>query len=84
VTPPHTQSRERVRVNPLRYEIRVEGELTDDDLGVLDGLAAHVERTGTVLVGDVADRAALHGMLHRLRALDLELIEVRRLPSRGN
>jgi hypothetical protein len=83
VTPSHTPNRDGVRVNPLRYEIRVEGELTNDDLGALGGLAAHLERAGTILVGDVADRAALHGMLHRLRALDLELIEVRRLPSRG-
>jgi hypothetical protein len=66
---------------PLRYEIRVMGSLTDDDLGTLDGLDAHVEPAGTVLVGDVTDRAALHGVLHRLRALGLELIEVRRLPT---
>lgn len=69
---------------PFRYEIRVEGELSEDDLEALDGLAAHLERGGTVLVGNVADRAALHGVLHRLRALDLELIEVRRLPSSGD
>jgi hypothetical protein len=67
---------------PLRYEIRVKGKLTDDDLGSLDdGLSAHVETGGTVLVGDVVDRAALHGLLHRLRALGVELVEMRRVPT---
>ena len=89
MTPAHTPSRDVERVTQsastcFRYEIRVEGELSDDDLGALDGLAAHLERAGTVLVGDVADRAALHGVLHQLRALGLELVEVRRLPSRGD
>jgi hypothetical protein len=34
-----------------------------------------------VLTGPLPDRAALHGMLAELKALGLELLEVRRLPS---
>ena len=33
----------------------------------------------TILSGPVPDRAALHGVLNRLLALDLELIDVHRL-----
>jgi hypothetical protein len=35
----------------------------------------------TVLAGPVEDQAALHGLIRRIEALGLELIEVRRLPS---
>ena len=35
----------------------------------------------TVLHGDIADQAALHGVIDRIQALGLELIEVRRLPG---
>ena len=34
-------------------------------------------RTETVLVGELADRAALHGVLARLRDLDLPMIDLR-------
>lgn len=66
---------------PMRYEIRVAGRLTDDALGSLEGIDARVESSETVLVGDVVDRAALHGLLRRLQTLGVELVEVRRLPS---
>jgi hypothetical protein len=65
---------------PLRYEVRVTGKLSEEELRSLEGLVARVEPAGTVLLADVVDRAALHGVLHRLRALGLELLEVRRLP----
>jgi hypothetical protein len=36
-------------------------------------------------VGRVIDRAALHGIIARIEALGLELVELQRLPSRlGN
>jgi hypothetical protein len=35
----------------------------------------------TVLAGPVEDQAALHGLIRRIEALGLELIEVRRLPN---
>jgi hypothetical protein len=36
-----------------------------------------------VLHGEVADQAALHGILDRVQALGLELIEVRQLPQQS-
>jgi hypothetical protein len=44
-------------------------------------LAAEVLPVETVLHGEIADQAALHGFLDRVQALGLELIEVRRLPE---
>jgi hypothetical protein len=38
--------------------------------------------TDTILAGVLADRAALYGVIAQIEALGLELIEVRRLPSR--
>jgi hypothetical protein len=40
-----------------------------------------VQPVETVLHGEIADQAALHGVLDQVQALGLELIEVRRLPN---
>ena len=50
-------------------------------LKTFDPLESDVERVETVLHGPVRDQAELHGLLHRVQALGLELIEVRRLPE---
>ena len=62
-----------------RVEIRVRGPVPLETADRL-GLHASVAPQRTVLRGTVADRPALHGLLDRLRAGGLELIEVRRLP----
>jgi hypothetical protein len=48
-----------------------------------EGLTAETHQVETVLHGEVPDQAALHGMIDRVQALGLELLEVRRLPP-GN
>ena len=45
------------------------------------GMSSELEPVETVLHGPVRDQAELHGLLDRIQALGLELIEVRRLPS---
>jgi hypothetical protein len=62
------------------YEIRVRGRLSEAALDSFEELDAHVAAAETVLQGPVGDHAALHGLLDRVRALGLELLEVRRLP----
>jgi hypothetical protein len=44
-------------------------------------MESDVEPVETILHGPVRDQAELHGLLHRLQSLGLELIEVRRLPE---
>ena len=39
--------------------------------------------TATWPASPVADQAALHGVIHLVNALGLELLEVRRLPTSG-
>ncbi len=63
------------------YEIRIEGRLGEQVVGAFVGMDATVGRGETVLRGPVPDQAALYGLLDRVQALGLALIEVRRLPD---
>jgi hypothetical protein len=63
------------------YEIRVRGRLSDSLVAAFEGMNATVEPVETVLHGPVQDQAALYGLLDRIQALGLELLEVRRLPD---
>jgi hypothetical protein len=64
-----------------RYEIHIRGRVGPELAEVFDGLSAEVQPVETVLHGEIVDQAALHGVLDRVRALGLELMEVRRLPA---
>ena len=62
------------------YEIRVRGRVSGAVLERLEGMQGGPEGVQTVLTGRVRDQAELHGLLARVRALGLELVELRRLP----
>jgi hypothetical protein len=64
-----------------RYEIHIRGRVGEELAVAFEPLAAEVHPVETVLHGEIADQAALHGVLDRVQALGLELIEVRRLPE---
>ncbi len=66
----------------MRYEIRVEGRLTPAWADWFGGLSVSLVRDETVLIGSVADQAALHGVLRRIRDLGLPLVSVRRIERR--
>jgi hypothetical protein len=69
---------------PVFYEIRVEGHIGDSWSSWFEGLSIHQEESGeTVLSGPLADEAALHGVLMRIRDLGLPLVEVRRISYEG-
>jgi hypothetical protein len=61
------------------YEIRVEGHLGPGWSEWFDGLTVTAVEDGqTLLTGPVADQAALHGLLAKIRDLNLKLVAVRR------
>ena len=63
----------------MHYEIRVRGVLGSGWSAWFDGLQVTSDDRGqTVIAGPVADQAALHGLLAKVRDLGLELLEVRR------
>jgi hypothetical protein len=65
-------------VSPARYEIRVEGVLDSCWAAWFDGLQLENDGRETVISGLLADQAALHGLLAKVRDLGLCLISVRR------
>ncbi|MGA5421047.1 hypothetical protein [Streptomyces lavendulocolor] len=65
----------------MRYEIRVEGHMSEPLTKAFPELE-HVTMSGqTVLFGPVVDEAQLYGLLARCQSLGLTVIEMRRLPE---
>ncbi len=65
---------------PASYEIRVDGVLDSRWSTWFEDLQVTSDAGGqTVIAGPVADQAALHGLLARIRDLNLPLISVRRI-----
>jgi hypothetical protein len=64
--------------NAPRYEIHVRGQLSDRLLSAFPELRARTRNHETLLIGALPDQSALHGVLTRIEALGLELLEVRR------
>jgi hypothetical protein len=61
------------------YEIRVKGILDSSWSEWFDGMAVSSDASGeTTLSGSIADQAALHGLLARVRDLGVPLVSVRR------
>ncbi len=59
------------------YEIRLRGTLEDRWAGRFEGAALSLEDDGnTLLTCPVADQAALHGLLKRVRDLGIPLLSV--------
>ena len=59
------------------YEIRLKGHLDDRWSDRFDGLTITLEEDGnTLLSGPVADQAALHGLLKKVRDLGMPLVSV--------
>ncbi|MGD0702740.1 MAG: hypothetical protein ABSA02_23005 [Trebonia sp.] len=65
---------------PANYEILIRGHLGPTIRRAFPALHAQTRGEDTLLRGAVADQSALHGVLSRIEALGLELLELRRLP----
>ena len=67
---------------PAIYEIRVTGILDSKWADWFDGFTIAPQPDGdSVLTGPVADQAALHGLLSKVRDLGLPLLSVKRVGS---
>ena len=72
------------RHGAARYEIRLDGRLDARWAASFDGLRLSDTGDGaTLLEVPIADQAALHGLLQRLRDLGLPLVSVTRVEPGG-
>ena len=62
----------------IDFEIRVRGQVDPDSIAELGEFDVAAASTTTILIGQTADQASLVGLLTRLRALGLIVVEVRR------
>ena len=65
----------------MNYQIRVRARLGRTMRAAFPSLHAEAQGEDTLLTGALPDQAALHGVLTRIEALRLELLEVRRLEA---
>jgi hypothetical protein len=64
------------------YQIRIRGHLGSDWSDWFEGLTITLEENGdTLLTGPVADQAALHGLLRRVRDLGIPLLSVQSIET---
>jgi hypothetical protein len=71
-----------MKKSSITYEIRVEGLV--DSLWTRwfnDMTITYVDDMETILIGELQDQAALHGVLERIRDLGLSLISIRRVDA---
>src|SRR6266540_20052 len=62
---------------PMVYQIRIQGHLGSEWTDWFAGLSITLSDNGeTLLTGPVADQAALHGLLRKVRDLGLPLLSV--------
>jgi hypothetical protein len=67
---------------PARYELLIDGPPNSMLEAAFVGFEITDDRHGRVrMVGTLADQAALHGALHRLHDLQLEILELRRVDT---
>ncbi len=69
--------RQVMRSEATEYEIRVKGHLDARWSAWFDGLSLTINSDGTTAIsGPVADQAALHGLLQKLRDVGMPLISI--------
>ncbi len=79
----HHRSHQSAR--PDIYRIVLEGQLGDEWSNWFESFSLSWDQDGqTVLVGPVADQAALHAVLRKILDLGIPLVSINRLPPGEN
>jgi hypothetical protein len=66
----------------MLYQIRVKGHLGREWTDWFEGLTITLEENGdTLITGPVADQAALHGLLRKVRDLGIPLLSVQSIET---
>ena len=74
---PTSATHEEGEIGTAQYEIRLKGRLDERWAAWFDGLSLRHEPDGTTVIhGPVADQAALHGLLQKVRDAGLPLVSV--------
>jgi hypothetical protein len=68
----------------MKYQIRVEGQLNSHWSDWFEGMTIDHDGDTTILTGSITDQSQLHGMLHRIRDLNLTLISVNQQEDKNN
>ena len=68
----------------LKYRIAIQGTIGQEWSAYFSGMSLTSDSSGiTRLSGEVADQSSLHGLLNRIRDLNLRLISVQLLDDDG-
>jgi hypothetical protein len=59
-----------------KTEFKVEGHLDKNRMNWFEGMTFSYEGNNTILTGDIMDEAHLHGILNKIRDMNLKLISV--------
>ena len=73
---PNEPQQEQSPSKPTVYQIRVRGQLSGQWTDWFERLVITLDDGDTLLTGSVADQAALHGLLKRIRDLGMPLVSV--------
>jgi hypothetical protein len=66
----------------MQYQIRIRGHLNDEWSAWFEPMTiTNVENGEALLVGDLPDQGALHGVLIKVRDLGLPLVSVQQVPE---
>ncbi len=70
--------------SPSVYEIRIANQLEMDDWEWFEGMTINnLENGETLITGPIVDQSALHGLLMKIRHLNMTLISVKQIPPMG-
>ena len=68
--------RHQIAAQPLMYQIKLRGHLGEHWADYLEGISLTLDGEATLITCQVADQAALYGLLRNLRDLGVPLLSV--------